>query len=83
MQVKHLKEQLYARGLPISGDKSVPIERLDTALNDNADVTDVSKIATPLLVPRATNNTRNNNKRRDAHWHEVPVNLVWILLEQE
>ena len=58
------------------------IERLTVVLNDNADTTDISKIATQLSVPRASNDTRKNNSRY-AQGQEVPVNLLWIPLEQD
>ena len=58
------------------------IESSTEVLNDNADMTDVSKILTPLLVPRRNNNERNNNIR-DAPENAVPFNLVWIRLDQD
>ena len=74
MQAKHPKDQIFSRGLPLSGAKVVLIECLNAEPNNNADITCISKIATPLLVPRTNSDTRNNN-RRDAQGKEVPVNL--------
>ena len=81
MKVKYLKEEISARGLPVSSTKEVLIERSTTALNDNAYTMHVSKTSGLLTVQRAKNNARNNG-RIDAQAHEAPVNLAWILLEQ-
>ena len=65
MQVKYSEEKLSARGLPVSSTKAALIECSTMASNDNSHAVGISKIVTPMIVPRASNNSRNNN-RKDA-----------------
>ena len=43
--------------------KAVLVELLTAVSNDNADTTVISKIATPLIVPRSNDDAINNNRR--------------------
>ena len=81
MQMKNSKGQLSTRGLPICGPKERLIDILTVALNDKADMTDISKIVKPLPLPRLNNNT-GDNYRRGVQGQSVHANLKWTPLEQ-